>query len=245
MANQEHAGEVVLIRHAQSQWNRENRFSGWADPPLTEEGIAEARKAGKKLYAAGYRFDYAYSSRLQRSMHTLEILLAELGQRGLTTEQEWRLNAQHCGALQGLNKEALLRHVGPEQFYRLRRGYLDLPPPLALTDAQHPVKDPRYADIPRELLPSQENLDQTRRRVTAFWNQAITPRLEQGQRILISAHGSSLRALIMALAKLRVAEVETFEFPTAAPIVYRFDRNGMPLDWHYLADANPCIDCAA
>lgn len=236
--------EVVLIRHAQSEWNRDERFSGWADPALTDHGIAEARRAGQLLHAAGYRFDHAYSSRLQRADHTLSLLLEALGQPALPREQEWRLNERHYGALQGLNKKELARQLGAEQVHRLRRGYLDLPPPLALTEPQHPRHDPRYADVPAALLPSLENLDQTRRRVTAFWNQAVTPRLEQGQRLLISSHGNTLRALIMALHRMSVAEVERFEIPTATPIVYRFDRRGRPLTWHYL-QSETCIGCAA
>lgn len=244
MNNKPNEIEVVLIRHAQSQWNEENRFSGWTDPPLTQLGIDEAHSAGQQLYEAGYQFDYAYSSRLQRASHTLDILLEGLYQTALPVEQEWRLNERHYGALQGLNKEAMKRHAGLEQVNHWRRGFLDLPPPLALTDPQHPVNDPLYTDVPDTLLPSMENLDQTRRRVTAFWNQEVTPRLEQGQRILISAHGNTLRALIMTLDNMRVAEVEKFEIPTATPIVYRFDRSGTPLDWHYL-ESEPCIDCAA
>jgi 2,3-bisphosphoglycerate-dependent phosphoglycerate mutase len=244
MHNKQNEIEVVLIRHAQSQWNKENRFSGWADPPLTEEGIDEARKAGQLLGQAGYQFDYAYSSCLQRASHTLDILLEELDQTAIPFEQEWRLNERHYGALQGLNKEVMTRQAGLEQVNRWRRGFLDLPPPLALTDPQHPINDPLYADIPDALLPSMENLDQTRRRVTALWNQEVAPHLEQGQRLLISAHGNTLRALIMALDKMPVAEVEKFEIPTATPIIYRFDRTGMPLDWHYL-ESKPCFGCAA
>lgn len=244
MNNRRHETEVVLIRHAQSQWNRENRFSGWADPPLTEEGVAEARAAGELLHACGYRFDYAYSSRLQRAEHTLDILLEGLGQSSHDREREWRLNERHYGALQGLDKVEMTRKVGAEQVQRWRRGYLDLPPPQPPSDPSHPYNDTRYADIAQELLPSQENLDQARRRVTAFWNQSMTPRLERGERLLISSHGDTLRALVMALDGMSAAEVERFEIPTATPIIYRFDREGRPLGWHYL-DQQPCIDCAA
>lgn len=244
MHNNTNEIEVVLIRHAQSEWNRENRFTGWANPPLTDAGVAEAHKAGALLREAGYRFDHSYSSRLQRARHTLDILLTELRQTELTIESSWRLNERHYGALQGLNKTGMARRVGEEQVNRWRRGYLDLPPPLALTDPKHPANDLQYADVPQALLPSLENLDQTRRRVTAFWNQAVTLRLKQGQRLLVSAHGNTLRALIMALENMPVAEVEKFEIPTATPIVYRFNREGAPLDWHYLGNV-PCIDCAA
>lgn len=244
MHNNPNEIEVVLIRHAQSTWNRENRFSGWSDPPLTDEGIAEARNAGALLGTAGYRFDYAYSSRLQRADHTLDILLEALAQSDLCTEQEWRLNERHYGALQGLDKGQMTRQAGAEQVQRWRRGYLDLPPPLPPSEPSHPLNDSRYADINPALLPSQENLDQTRRRVTAFWNQSVTPRIERGERLLISSHGNTLRALIMALAKMSVAEVEQFEIPTATPIVYRFDRKGRPLHWYYL-QSECCIGCAA
>lgn len=239
-----HETEVILIRHAQSQWDRDNRFTGWADPVLSEEGIAEAHAAGRLLRDYGYHFDHVYSSRLQRARHTLEMILEELGQTSLPTVEEWRLNARHYGALQGRDKAEMARQVGAEQLLRWRRGYLDLPPPLALTDPQHPVNDLRYADVSQEMLPSLENLDQTRRRVTAFWDQSVTPHLEQGQRLLITAHGSTLRALIMALENMPVAEVEKFEIPTATPIVYRFDRDGRPLGWHYI-ESSSCIDCAA
>jgi 2,3-bisphosphoglycerate-dependent phosphoglycerate mutase len=244
MHNNPNKTEVVLIRHAQSTWNRENRFTGWADPPLTEAGIAEARKAGQQLREAGYQFDHAYSSRLQRAQHTLELLLEELGQSALPAAREWRLNERHYGALQGLNKDAMTHQAGLEQVKRWRRGYLDLPPPLAITEPQHPVNDPRYADVPAAELPSLENLDLTRDRVMAFWLPSVTPRLVKGERLLVSAHGNTLRALIMALDNMSVTAVEQFEIPTATPIIYRFDRSGTPLGWHYL-QSEPCIGCAA
>lgn len=240
MENQRTETEVVLIRHAQSQWDLENRFTGWADPALTEAGVVEAYQAGQLLREADYRFDHSYCSRLQRTEHTLEILRSALGQAELTVGSDWRLNARHYGALQGVNKSRL----EAEQLHRLSRGFLELPPPQPLTDSRHPHNDARYADVPAHTLPSMENLDMTRQRVMQFWQKQVIPRLQQGQRLLISSHGDTLRALIMALNNLSVAEVEGLEIPSAAPIVYRFDKQGSPLEWHYL-DSKHCYHCAA
>jgi 2,3-bisphosphoglycerate-dependent phosphoglycerate mutase len=226
---------VVLIRHAQSQWNAENRFTGWADPPLTAAGIAEAQRAGAWLYNHGYRFDVAYSSRLQRAITTLDILLQQLGQEDLPRQQDWRLNERHYGALQGVNKAEAAAQVGEQQVWRWRRGYADRATPLLRTDPQHPGKDPRYADIDPRQLPGAENLAQTRARVLALWNERVLAHIRQGQRMLISAHGNTLRALLMELGGMSVAEVEGFEIPTATPILYRFDGHGQPLDWRYLS----------
>lgn len=237
--------EVILISSAQSQWDRDNRFTGWADPALTLEGIAQAHAVGRRLQEMGYGFDHAYSSYLQRAMHTLDILLRELGQEGLKRERDWRLNERHYGALQGQNKEHVAQQVGTRQVDRWRRGFLDLPPPLALTDPRHPIHDPAHIDIPPGQLPRFESLDLNRRRVMAFWEERVRPRLQKGERLLISSHGNTLRALIMALSGMKVAEVESFEVPVATPIVYRFDAMGNPLDWHYLDSTGSCIGCAA
>ncbi len=240
MENRRTETEVVFIRHTQSQWDLENRFTGWADPGLTEAGMAQAFQAGQLLREADYQFDYSYSSRLQRAAHTLAILRSALGQEWLAAEPDWRLNARHYGTLQGVNKAT----IGAEQLHRLSRGFLELPPPQPLTDPQHPHNDARYADVPAQVLPSMENLDMTRQRVMQFWQEQVVPRLQEGQRLLISSHGDTLRALIMALDKLRVAEVEALEIPSAVPIVYRFDERGVPLGWHYL-ESKPCYHCAA
>ena len=240
MDNQLTETEVVLIRHAQSQWDLENRFTGWADPALTEAGVVEAYQAGQLLREAGYRFDHSYSSSLQRAEQTLDILRSVLCQETLAAASDWRLNARHYGALQGVNKTRL----EAEQAHRLSRGYLELPPPQPLTDPHHPHNDARYAHVPAHSLPSMENLDMTRRRVMLFWQEQVVPHLQQGQRLLVSTHGDTLRALIMALDNLRADEVEAFVIPSATPIVYRFDDQGTPLDWHYL-DNKHCYHCAA
>jgi len=225
---------VVLIRHAQSQWNKENRFTGWANPPLTNAGVEEANQAGSWLHMNGYRFDVAYSSRLQRAKNTSEILLSNIGQQELTQIEDWRLNERHYGALQGVNKDEAIDEVGEQQVWRWRRGYKDRAMRLLHIDPSHPANDPDYAGIDPQLLPGVENLAQTRVRVMTFWNEQIVPRILKGERILISAHGNTLRALLMELADMSIEEVEGFEIPTATPILYRFDRDGQPLDWRYL-----------
>lgn len=234
---------MVLIRHAQSQWNRENRFTGWADPPLTAAGVAEAERAGEALQLH-YRFDVAYSSRLQRAVRTLEILLDRLDQPNLPQHQHWRLNERHYGALQGVNKAQAAEGVGEHQVWRWRRGYEDSATPLPRTDSSHPVNDPLYADVDPRLLPDVENLAATRARVAAFWQEQINPRVLAGERVLISAHGNTLRALLMQLAGMSVEEVEGFEIPTATPIFCRFNRHGRLLGWCY-HDVNTDIRMSA
>jgi len=225
---------VVLIRHAQSQWNKENRFTGWANPALTEAGVIEAQVAGEWLRINGYRFDVAYSSRLQRAITTLDILLDRVGQSNIPRFEEWRLNERHYGALQGVNKSEAAMRAGEQQVWRWRRGYIDKAKPLLREDPGHPINDPLYADIHPSLLPDVENLAQTRMRVMSFWNQHIMPRIRNRERVLVSAHGNTLRALLMDLAGMSVEQVESFEIPTATPIEYRFDSKVKPLGWSYL-----------
>lgn len=227
--------DVVLIRHAQSQWNLENRFTGWADPPLTRAGMEEARRAAQWLDKQGYRFDMAFSSRLTRAQQTLDIILDTLGQPGIAQYQDWRLNERHYGQLQGINKTQQATRVGENQVWRWRRGYEDKAAALPRDDPRHPLQDPLYADIEPSLLPDVESLAQTRSRVVGFWNERVVPHIKDGQHILISSHGNTLRALIMELAGLSVAQVESFEIPTGAPILYTFDKQANPLHWRYLS----------
>lgn len=226
---------VVLIRHAQSQWNRENRFTGWTDVPLTDAGVAEAKQAGDLLKQHGYQFDTAWTSVLQRARMTLEILLGSVGQLHIPQQQDWRLNERHYGALQGLNKAEAMATAGEAQVLRWRRGYLDRAEAVTMDDPRHPLNDPRYAGIdPARLPDGVENLADTRTRVVEFWREQVVPQIRQGQRLLISAHGNSLRALMMELEGMSVEAIEQFEIPTATPILYLFDRQGAPLEWHYL-----------
>ena len=233
-SNQQETIPVILIRHAQSVWNQENRFTGWANPPLTTAGEAEAKQAGEWLQHHGYRFDVAYSSRLQRAITTLDILLEELGSTSMPRFEDWRLNERHYGVLQGINKAEAATEVGEYQVWRWRRGYTDRAEPLLRTDPAHPVNDPLYVDVDPHRLPGVESLAQTRARVEAFWHEQIVPRIKKGERVLISAHGNTLRALLMSLADWSIEQVESFEIPTATPIEYIFDGNANTLEWHYL-----------
>jgi len=226
--------DVVLIRHAQSQWNAENRFTGWANPPLTESGLDEARHAAQLLKEHGYHFDIAYCSRLLRAQQTLDEILKILDQEKLPQFQDWRLNERHYGMLQGVNKAEKAKEVGEQQVWRWRRGYLDKAEPLPRNDQTHPVNDPLYHDIDPALLPDVENLSETRARVMQFWQQRIEPLIRLREHVLISSHGNTLRALIMGLANLSAKQVESFEIPTGKPIIYTFNQKGEALNWHYL-----------
>jgi len=228
--------EVVLIRHAQSQWNLDNRFTGWANPPLTAAGLEEAKHAAHLLHQHGYGFDVAFSSRLLRAQQTLDIILETLGQTHIPQFQDWRLNERHYGLLQGVNKAEKAKEVGEQQVWRWRRSYEDKAEPLPRTDPSHPVNDPLYHDIDPALLPDVENLAETRERVMKFWMERVTPYIRLGERVLVSGHGNTLRALIMGLANLSKDEVESFEIPTGKPIIYTFHRDTQPLTWHYLED---------
>lgn len=225
---------VVLIRHAQSEWNRAGLFTGWADPPLTAAGRGEAVRAARAIATRGLRLDHVFSSRLRRARETAAIVLGELGEGGIPVAEDWRLNERHYGALQGEDKATAAARVGEAQVLRWRRGYVDRPPALAAADPRHPAWDPRWRDIPTADLPNGESLEQTRTRVWDFWRQHVVPRLRAGQRLMIASHGNTLRALIMALDDLDVAQVEALEIPTGVPILYAFSASAEPLGWHYL-----------
>lgn len=230
--------DVVLIRHAQSRWNLENRFTGWANPPLTPDGLKEAEHAAGLLHEHGYQFDVAFSSRLLRAQQTLDVILNMLGQNELPQFQDWRLNERHYGLLQGVNKAEKAKAVGEQQVWRWRRGYEDKAEPLPRTDPTHPVNDPLYNDINPMLLPDVENLAETRARVMQFWRERVAPYIRLGERVLISGHGNTLRALLMDLANLSIKDVESFEIPTGKPIIYTFSRKADPVNWYYLEEHN-------
>jgi len=231
---QDNTIDVVLIRHAQSQWNLENRFTGWANPPLTNAGIDEARQAANLLNQQHYEFDVAFTSKLLRAQQTLDILLQELGQNDIAQYKDWRLNERHYGKLQGANKLEKARQSGETQVWRWRRSYLEKAEPLSRADPTHPVHDPLYHGIDRAKLPDVENLAQTRERVVEFWKERVVPFIRLGEQVLISSHGNTLRALLMELSRLTVEEVESFEIPTGKPIIYTFKRDATPLRWRYL-----------
>lgn len=244
-ANPGGVGKAVLLRHAQSQWNLENRFSGWQDMDLSEAGVEEARRAGRLLKAAGLRFDRAFVSTLKRAVRTLELVLHELGQPGVTVERSWRLNERHYGALEGLNKQEIAAKYGPEQFRAWRRSYLTRPPELSPDDPRHPRHDPRYADVDPRLLPAGESLEDTLQRVVPYWEQAIVPHLAQGATVLVVSHGNTLRALVKHLDCLSDEAVERLEIPTGTPLVYEFDAAGGPLRHYSLQERGAATVTAA
>lgn len=214
---------LVLLRHGQSQWNLENRFSGWSDIDLTTEGENEARKAGELMRRHRMIFDEAYTAPLKRSTRTLEIALRAMNHPSLPINSDWRLNERHYGALQGLNKKETLDKYGPEQFKRWRRGYHDRPPALTADDPRAPRNDPRYEDVAPNLLPLTESLEDTYRRVVAYWEHVIAPRVHHGKKVLIVSHGNTLRALAKYLEGMSDEAIESFEIPTGRPLVYELN----------------------
>ncbi len=216
---------LVLTRHGQSEWNLKNFFTGWTDVRLTEQGIQEARNAGKKLKTAGYKFDIAYTSVLTRAIHTLDLILDEMDFAYLPVKKNWRLNERHYGSLQGLNKTETVQKFGQEQVHKWRRSYDILPPELEITDPRHPKNDSRYKNLPDSYLPNTENLKLTVARVLPYWQVEIVPQLIAGKKILISAHGNSLRALIKHLENISDEEIPKLEIATGQPIAYKLDQN--------------------
>jgi len=217
---------LVLLRHAQSAWNLENRFTGWADVGLTETGRAEARRAGALLHAHGYRFDRAFVSRLRRSTETLQIVLHELGQECLPVERSWRLNERHYGALEGLDKAAYAATHGAPRLERVRRGLYERPPPLAPDDPRYLRHRDAYPDLDPALLPATESLADTAARLWPYWEATIAPAAARGERVLVVSHGNTLRALAMRLENMSERDVERFEIPTAVPLVFEFAPDG-------------------
>ena len=217
---------VVMIRHAQSEWNLQNRSTGWADVELTPGGVFEARQAGRRLAAAGRGFDVVYTSLLKRSRHTARLLLESLGTADLPMYANWRLNERHYGALEGLNKDGTQAKYGPDQFQRWRRGYADRPPALASGDERCPVHKGYAAAVPAYAFPRTESLADTEARVVPLWDGVIKPQMHAGRRVLVVSHGNTMRALARHIEGLDVPAVEALEFPTATPVVYRFDARG-------------------
>lgn len=229
-------GELVLLRHAQSEYNAQEKFTGWANPGLTDSGENEARMAASVLITAGYTdFDYAFTSKLRRAEDTAKIILHSLpGHHRVVLEEDWRLNERHYGDLQGRKRADLIEALGEEQVWRWRRGYEDTPPALTTNDLRHPKFDKLYADVNPSLLPAVESLRDTRKRVVNFYNEKVLPRLSTGERLLVVAHGNTLRALLMELAEMTVNEVEAFEVPTGKPIICAMSADEQKMDWHYL-----------
>ena len=214
---------LVLIRHGQSLWNEENRFTGWRDVPLTDVGAEEAIAAGKQLKALGFEFDAAYTSVLKRAIHTLWLILMQMELDWLPVHRDWRLNERHYGALQGLNKADTAAQYGEAQVHTWRRSYDTPPPPLARSDPNHPRHSRRYAHLPREVLPDAESLQLTLQRVLPCWEDSIAPALQRGEKLLVAAHGNSIRALVKHLDGISDADITQLNIPTGMPLAYRLD----------------------
>jgi 2,3-bisphosphoglycerate-dependent phosphoglycerate mutase len=225
--------KLVLLRHGESDWNRENRFTGWTDVDLSAKGVEEARAAGRSLAQAGYRFDLAFTSVLKRAIRTLWIGLEELDQMWLPVEKSWRLNERHYGALQGLDKAETAAKFGEKQVLVWRRSYDTPPPPLEKSDSRHEGSDPRYAGV---VVPRSECLKDTVARVIPYWNSAIAPAVSAGRRVLIAAHGNSLRALVKHLDNISDADIMPLNIPTGVPLVYELDDQLKPIRHAYLGD---------
>ena len=227
---------LVLLRHGESTWNQENRFTGWTDVDLSEKGLAEAGEAGRLLREGGYEFDLAYTSVLRRAIRTLWICLDELDLMWIPTVVSWRLNERHYGALQGLNKAETAAEYGDEQVRLWRRSY-DIPPPaLEPDDPRFPGRDPRYRGLTEQDLPRSESLKDTVARFLPFWHETIAPSLRAGERVLIAAHGNSLRALVKYLDAVSDEEIVGLNIPTGVPLVYELDEALRPLGHRYLGD---------
>ena len=229
--------KLVLLRHGESIWNKENRFGGWTDTDLSEKGIVEAKKAGQILKEQGYTFDVAFTSVLKRAIRTLWIVLDVMDFMWIPVYRSWHLNERHYGTLQGLNKSETATKFGEEQVLIWRRSYDVRPPILKETDEMYPGNDPKYRDLNEKELPLAESLKDTLNRVLPYWHEIIVPVLKSGKRVIISAHGNSLRALVKYLDNISVEDILKLNIPTGIPLVYELDENLKPLKSYYLADA--------
>ncbi|GAB4547141.1 MAG: 2,3-diphosphoglycerate-dependent phosphoglycerate mutase [Anaerolineales bacterium] len=237
--------KLVLVRHGQSAWNLENRFTGWTDVDLTEQGMREAREAGALLRAGGYDFDVAYTSVLKRAIKTLNIIQDEMNLDWLPVIRAWQLNERHYGALQGLNKAETAEKFGEAQVKIWRRSY-DVPPPaLELSDERHPKFDRRYAALTPNQLPATESLKITLERVLPFWRSTLAPEIKSGKRVLLVAHGNSIRALVKYLDHISDADITELNIPTGLPLVYELDENLNAVKHDYLGSAEEAAKKAA
>lgn len=228
--------ELVLLRHGESTWNRENRFTGWTDVDLTARGEEEARQAGHQLARSGRGFDVAYTSLLKRAIRTLWLVLDEMDLMWIPVHRSWRLNERHYGALQGLDKAQTASRFGDDQVLTWRRSYTTRPPPLDPGDERHPRGDPRYADLDDDELPATECLRDCVARFVPYWQDCLVPELKAGRRMLIAGHGNSLRALIKHLDGMSDDEIVGLNLPTGVPLVYRLDDDLNPISREYLGD---------
>ena len=237
--------KVVLLRHGESTWNRANRFTGWFDVDLSARGLVEAKEAGRLLHEGGYVFDLAYTSVLKRAIRTLWIALEELDLMWIPEVKHWRLNERHYGALQGLNKAETAAEHGEAQTKIWRRSYDIPPPPLTVDDPRHPSHDPRYAGLNPGDLPLSESLKDTVARFLPFWHETIAPSIRSGKRVLITAHGNTIRALVKYLDNIDEQTIVELNIPTGIPLVYELDDNLKPIRHYYLGDPAAAAAAAA
>lgn len=236
---------LVLLRHGQSVWNLENIFTGWTDVDLSERGVDEARGAGKTMRDAGLGVDVVHTSVLRRAIDTGSLALAEMDLGWVPVHKHWRLNERHYGALQGQNKKAVADEVGPEQVQIWRRSYDVAPPPLEAGDDRRASNDPRYAWMAPDAIPASESLADVLNRVLPYWHDRIVPDLRADRRVLVAAHGNSLRALVKHLDGIRDEEIASLNIPTGAPLLYRLDSALRPIESEYLGDAEAARAAAA
>lgn len=229
--------KLTLLRHGESLWNKENRFSGWTDVDLSDQGIVEAREAGKTLRTEGYSFDVAYTSVLKRAVRTLWIVLDELDQMWIPVERSWRLNERHYGALQGLNKAETAKRFGEDQVLVWRRSYDTPPPSLEKTDQRYPGRDARYVQLNEQDIPLTECLKDTVERFLPYWHATIVPALKEGKKAIIVAHGNSLRALVKYLDDVSDEDIVSLNIPTGIPLVYELDTDLRAVKHYYLGDS--------
>lgn len=242
--------KIVLLRHGESTWNKENRFTGWTDVDLTEKGIEEAKQAGRLMKEAGFEFDQAYSSVLKRAMRTLWLALEEMDRLWIPLERNWRLNERHYGALQGLNKAETAAKYGDDQVLVWRRSYDTPPPPLEFDDPRHPRFDARYAEkfsgLGEKALPLTECLKDTVARFVPFWEGTIAPAVKAGKSVVVAAHGNSIRALVKYLDNISDADIVELNIPTGIPLVYELDDETLkPIRSYYLGDQEAAAKAAA
>jgi 2,3-bisphosphoglycerate-dependent phosphoglycerate mutase len=237
--------KLVLIRHGESTWNLENRFTGWTDVDLTTTGISQAQNAGRLLKAEGFQFDVAYTSVLKRAIRTLYLALDEMDCTWLPVVKSWRLNERHYGGLQGLNKADMAKQFGPEQVMIWRRSYDTPPPVLEASDPRSERGDPRYAKLDPAQVPLTECLKDTVARVMPFWNESMAPAIKAGKRIVVAAHGNSIRALVKYLDNISDEEIVNLNIPNGIPLVYELDEGLKPIRHYYLGDAETAAKAAA
>jgi 2,3-bisphosphoglycerate-dependent phosphoglycerate mutase len=228
--------KIVLLRHGESDWNKENRFTGWTDVDLSEKGVAEAAAGGKLMKEAGFEFDLAYTSVLKRAIRTLNLALEQMDLLWIPVVKTWRLNERHYGALQGLNKAETAKKYGDEQVHIWRRSYDIQPPALTADDERFPGKDRRYVDLAKDELPLTECLKDTVARFLPFWHETVAPAIKSGKKIIIAAHGNSLRALVKYLDNIPEDEIVELNIPTGVPFVYELDADLKPIKHYYLGD---------